>query len=73
MSLLRELQNEKFIYTLQVRGKPDQTVERLITRIKTPLTLRDKQKSTIKAIKSKNMELESEIEEMRKQIIQMET
>jgi len=55
-----------------VRGKPDQTVERLITRIKTPLTLRDKQKSTILAEKLKNKELDSEIEEIRKQISKME-
>ena len=52
-NLLRELQDEKFIYTLQVRQKPDQTVDRLISRIKTPLVLRDKQRDSIKAIQAK--------------------
>lgn len=47
-------------------------MERLITRIKTPLVLRDKQKSTIVALSTKAKELDVEIAEVRGQIDEME-
>ena len=59
-NILRELQDEKFIQTMQVRAKPEQTVERLINRIETPLALRDKQQGTIQSLRSKIKELEGE-------------
>ena len=70
--MLRQLQDEKFIQTLQVRSKPDQTIERLIAKIKTPLALRDKQRNTISNLHAKNEELDREITESKKQIEHME-
>jgi len=45
---------------------PEQTIERLINRIKTPLTLRDKQKSTIQSLTVKTRELEADTTETKK-------
>ena len=66
--ILRELQDEKFSQTLQIRAKPDQTIDRIIRRIKAPLTLRDKQNATIQNLKTKVGELDAEISEAKTQI-----
>mgnify|MGYP007004978327 CR=1 FL=1 len=55
-----------------MRSKPEQTVERLIAKIKTPLALRDKQKLTIETLQGKIRELDTEASETKKSIEQME-
>ena len=64
-NILRELQDEKFSQTMQIRAKPEQTIDRLIGKIKAPLALRDKQRNTIENLKTKVSELDAEIKENR--------